>query len=176
MSAIDLTAKASSAEWKWGKSAPTLLESINERLNEILDPFKYSGSFDFATYVGDPAGNLDDLRRVLIEGIRNNRSGEPVDEHLLPWQGELDNRRGFARVDEETTEDGVKQKVLRTHPKLESRGMIIGTFPHEKLPKGARFKAQVGFLEGARHTGGVTFAFVTHEANNLPFSDVNINS
>ncbi len=86
-----------------------------------------------------------------------NGSGE-----VLPWQGETNDARGFARLPENATlEDGiVASQVLETHPQWIADGEITGAYPVDfEITSGDKFIAEVGYLKGATFSGGVIFRF-----------------
>ncbi len=56
--------------------------------------------------------------------------------------------------------------ALRTHPKWVAEGSIKGWHPWVKIPKNAVFEAQVGFVNGAAATDGVTFVVYEHHNEN----------
>ncbi|NBD33483.1 MAG: hypothetical protein GVY17_11080 [Cyanobacteria bacterium] len=80
----------------------------------------------------------------------------------LPWQGSPSDDRGFVRLDEVTLENGQTTTALRTHPKWVANGTIKGWHPWVELPPNAVFSADVGFVQGARNTDGVTFQVWEH--------------
>jgi hypothetical protein len=82
--------------------------------------------------------------------------------HNLPWEGSPTDDRGFVRLDELTLENGQTTTALRTHPKWVPNGTIKGWYPWVELPQNAVFSADVGFLQGARNTDGVTFQVWAH--------------
>lgn len=96
--------------------------------------------------------------------------GQLVDAHnmrdvqQLPWMGRENDDRGFVRLDRVTMEDGRSVTALRMHPMWVDRGTIKGWHPWVKLPevKTIQFEAQIGFVQGARHTDGVTFMVWEH--------------
>lgn len=69
---------------------------------------------------------------------------------------------GFVRLDEITLENGETTTALRTHPKWVSNGRIKGWHPWVELPQNVKFEADVGFVEGAKNTDGVTFQVWEH--------------
>ena len=81
--------------------------------------------------------------------------------NVLPWNGSDGDPRGFVKWrDNPLLEDGsTPARVLETHPQWVANGHIFGDYV---LPRpvqvGDRFKAQVGFLNGA--TGDVNFSVV----------------
>lgn len=94
-----------------------------------------------------------------------------VDEHngtgdvWLTWNGN-DGANGGVVVADTTLEDGQwRPAVLHTHPKWLDRGTIKGWLPWLTVPAGARFEAEVGFVQGASHTDGVTFWVWLHETS-----------
>lgn len=95
-------------------------------------------------------------------------SGQLIGDHamqgaeVLPWMGDSGDSRGFARVTDGTLEDGSERRVLQMHPRWVPNGTIKGWFPFAELPPSARFRAGVGFLEGATNTDGVTFQVFAH--------------
>lgn len=77
----------------------------------------------------------------------------------LPFNGLQNDSLGFVKLRENfRLEDGSQPSlVLQTHPQWVSEGEIVGEYALDApLRKGDRFKAQVGFLEGAG--GRVTFS------------------
>lgn len=108
----------------------------------------------------------------LIEQARGARwvGAQLVDEHngtgdvQLPWNGSDGDANGFVRADGIALEDGQRYpQVLRTHPKWVDRGTIKGWLPWFLLPPGSRFEADVGFVQGAAKTDGVTFWVWIHD-------------
>ena len=78
----------------------------------------------------------------------------------LPFPGEMDDFRGFARYEYDSLleDDKVYPRVLLTHPEVRNEyGLIVGIFKIEVLPEKAAFKAKVGFLKRANQTDGVEF-------------------
>jgi len=88
-----------------------------------------------------------------------------TDVHDIPFGGDVDDDRGFARIDEVAFEDGSRGEVLRTHPKWVDHGTIKGWFPRRELPEDAVFAANFGFVEGAKHTDGAEFQVWAHFDN-----------
>jgi hypothetical protein len=81
----------------------------------------------------------------------------------LPWMGSPSDEQGFVRLDEVTLENGQTTTALRTHPKWVSNGTIKGWHPWVELPENDPvFSADVGFVQGARNTDGVTFQVWEH--------------
>ncbi|AFZ51577.1 hypothetical protein [Dactylococcopsis salina] len=80
----------------------------------------------------------------------------------LSWMGSPSNDNGFVRLEEVTLENGKTTNALRTHPKWVSNGTIKGWHPEVELPEKAVFSADVGFVEGAQNTDGVTFQVWEH--------------
>ena len=63
-------------------------------------------------------------------------------------------------------EDGEVHKALRMHPKPVSNGTIKGWLPWIKQNAAGTFYAQVGFVEGAQKSAGVTFQVWVHYREN----------
>ncbi len=78
----------------------------------------------------------------------------------LPWNGQDNDARGFARHIKNTVlEDGKTYTlVLQSHPEWKSGGSIFGVYSNVQIPAGAKFVALVGFLKNATATDGATFA------------------
>ena len=81
----------------------------------------------------------------------------------IAFGGLLTDSRGFATYRNNITlEDSVmRPRVLETHPEWVNGGHISGAFPNLSdriyIPEGARFKAEVGFLDGLTATDGAYF-------------------
>ncbi len=77
----------------------------------------------------------------------------------LSFGGSLSDANGFAchRTSVKLEDGATYAKVLETHPKWVGNGWIAGYYPQMTIPLGARFVADVGFLDGAAGTDGVTF-------------------
>jgi hypothetical protein len=78
---------------------------------------------------------------------------------VISFGGSTGDSNGFAvHQTNVKLEDGdTHAKVLETHPKWVSSGWIIGYYPTITVPIGARFVAEVGFMNGAAATDGVVF-------------------
>jgi len=77
------------------------------------------------------------------------------------WNVGLDDSRGFAcyRTNIKLEDGNTYPKVLQTHPEWKSYGIISGLYSDViTIPEGARFKAEIGFIEGATGTDGVDFS------------------
>lgn len=99
-------------------------------------------------------------------------SGQLVDQHnvrnekVLRWNGRPDDKQGFIRpIANAFCEDGKKHKGVQMHPMWVDNSTIKAWLPWRRLPKNARFKAQIGFLQGARKTDGVSFQVWVHHKN-----------
>ncbi len=82
------------------------------------------------------------------------------------WNVGLDDSRGFACYRTNITlEDGnTYPRVLEIHPEWTSEGSIAGFYPDDiTIPEGARFRAEIGFIEGATGTDGVDFDIFIYE-------------
>ena len=66
-------------------------------------------------------------------------------------------------------EDGeTYSKVLETHPQWVDGGGMMGDYDiTSPIPAGARLKAEVGFINGATGTDGVTFNVVFRDGTDL---------
>ncbi|MFZ2500359.1 MAG: hypothetical protein WAW90_00010 [Minisyncoccia bacterium] len=119
-----------------------------------------------------PAKPPADLDLIQLAGDPQSRwaSGQLVDEHNttdnadLPWNDGSPNPLGSVHSDTNVLmEDGRSwPSVLRTHPKWVARGTIKGWLAWRPIPVGAHFRAQVGFVQGAMATDGVTFWVWVH--------------
>jgi hypothetical protein len=90
----------------------------------------------------------------------------PGMEHGL-WNVGLEDPRGFAcyRTNITLENGNTYTKVLETHPKWVSSSYIEGKFSNIiEIPEGARFKAEVGFIQGATGTDGVEFEVIFYES------------
>ncbi len=79
---------------------------------------------------------------------------------ILPWNGETNDPRGFARwLDGEIMEDDSQpDSAIETHPEWTADGYIQGSYPFDfEIKSGDKFVADVGFLKGATFSNGVTF-------------------
>lgn len=107
--------------------------------------------------------NLTDLSsKARWESGRLVDANNATNTQNLPWQGSPSDDKGFVRLDEVTLENGQTTTALRTHPKWVSNGTIKGWHPWVELPKQAVFSAEVGFVQGAQNTDGVTFQVWEH--------------
>lgn len=85
------------------------------------------------------------------------------DASYIEWNGSSADARGFVRLlDSAQCEDGHTYTVLQTHPKWVSRGTIKGWLPWDRIPNNSVFLTEVGFLDGADGTDGVTFQVWEH--------------
>lgn len=90
-------------------------------------------------------------------------SGNSVDDQTLPFSGSDGDARGFVILsDDMPMEDGTRRRCLRTHPMWVDNGTIKGWHPDVRLPAGAVFEAEVGFVYGAVYTDGVEFIVFEH--------------
>jgi len=105
--------------------------------------------------------NLNDLAsRARWESSQLIDAHNGRNNKKLPWMGKENDNRGFVRLTRSTMENGTNVLALRMHPQWKDRGAIKGWFPWVELPsqwKTIMFKAQIGFVNGARRTDGVTF-------------------
>jgi len=82
------------------------------------------------------------------------------------WNVGLDDPRGFAcyRTNIALEDGKTYSKVLETHPEWKSSSYIQGMYSDIiEIPEGALFKAEIGFIEGATGTDGVTFEVLFYE-------------
>ncbi|NOU11409.1 MAG: hypothetical protein HOO98_15530 [Nitrospira sp.] len=122
-----------------------------------------------AKATSNPAVPLD-LVQLAADPSSRWASGQLVDAHntadnaSLPWMGSEGDSRGFVRSGTNVVmEDGrAWPSVLRTHPKWVNHGTIKGWLAWRPIPAGAHFQTQVGFLQGAAGTDGVTFWVWVH--------------
>lgn len=89
-----------------------------------------------------------------------------TDIQKIPWMGGILDNRGYVRLEEAKCEDGIKRKVLTTHPKWVGGGTIKGWFPGVWLPKDSIFEASVCFKQGSDASDGVTFMVYEHHFEN----------
>ncbi len=77
----------------------------------------------------------------------------------LPWNGNDNDKRGFARqvINKELENGQTYPLVLETHPEWKKNGIISGVYSDISIPENASFKAAVGFLKGAASSDGVIF-------------------
>jgi len=85
------------------------------------------------------------------------KSGSP--ETDLTFGGSTGDANGFAcyRTSVKLEDGDTYSKVLETHPKWVGNGWIDGFYPDLTVPLGAWFVADVGFINGATGSDGVTF-------------------
>jgi hypothetical protein len=79
---------------------------------------------------------------------------------VLEFPGNQADSKGFARyIDGAHLEDSKTYKrVLETHPHWQPRGRIVGRYSGITIPEGgAEFRAEIGFLEGAKASDGAYF-------------------
>ena len=91
---------------------------------------------------------------------------------FLPWPGATNDTRGFAcyRTDIMLEDGETYSKVLETHPQWVNNGWIMGDYDiTSPIPAGARFKAEVGFVNGATGTDGVKFYVVFYDGTDYYF-------
>ncbi len=107
----------------------------------------------------DLAPRGDYLGAQLV-GAHNTRNGS-----MLPFNGSPGDARGFVIDSRSKLEDGSTKRVLRMHPKWVDNGTIKGWLPWARLPDDAVFEAEVGFLDGAQGTDGVSFQVWAHRVH-----------
>ncbi len=85
------------------------------------------------------------------------KAGSPA--VTLTFPGSTSDSNGFAchRTSVKLEDGDTYAKVLETHPKWVSSGWIEGFYPPLTVPLGAWFVADVGFINGATGSDGVTF-------------------
>jgi hypothetical protein len=85
------------------------------------------------------------------------RTGTPSTD--ISFGGATNDANGFAcyRTSVKLEDGDTYAKVLETHPKWVANGWIDGFYPVLTVPSGAWFVADVGFINGATGTDGVTF-------------------
>lgn len=78
----------------------------------------------------------------------------------------IEQNDGFAiyRFNQKLDDGNIYTKVLETHPQWVSNGSIQGTYFTMTVPAGAKFKAKVGFLDGATGTDGALFRLTWRES------------
>jgi hypothetical protein len=101
-------------------------------------------------------------------------NGKAGNDGNLPWQGELTDGEGYARLDDVTMEDGVSHRVLRTHPKWIPNGTIRGFFKLMEIYGKKTFNARVGFVENGRSIDGVIFQVWVYYSENNQDQSANI--
>jgi len=90
-------------------------------------------------------------------GLADWETGSPLS--VIGFSGSLSDPNGFAcyRTSVKLEDGDTYAKVLETHPKWVNSGWISGYYPETTIPMGAKFVAEVGFLDGAAGTDGVKF-------------------
>jgi hypothetical protein len=85
------------------------------------------------------------------------KTGSPTTD--ISFGGAISDSKGFAcyRTSIKMEDGHTYAKVLETHPKWVNNGWIDGFYPEITIPLGAKFVANVGFLDGAAGTDGVKF-------------------
>jgi len=97
------------------------------------------------------------------------KTGSP--ETDIDFGGATNDPDGFAcyRTSVKLEDGDTYSKVLETHPKWVSSGWIDGFYPELTVPLGAWFVADVGFLNGATGSDGVTFrVWFWQEGSDIP--------
>ncbi len=89
----------------------------------------------------------------------------------LSFPGSTSDSNGFAcyRTSVKLEDGDTYAKVLETHPKWVGNGWIDGFYPELTVPLGAWFVADVGFIQGATGSDGVTFrVWFWQEGSDIP--------
>jgi uncharacterized cupredoxin-like copper-binding protein len=94
---------------------------------------------------------------VNVANLADWKSGNP--ETDLSFGGSTSDSNGFAcyRTSIKLEDGATYSKVLETHPKWVASGWIDGFYPVLTVPLGAWLVADVGFINGATGSDGVTF-------------------
>lgn len=111
-------------------------------------------------------GNNDKQVSIAVETVVNYidkanlaqwKTGSPSTD--ISFGGATNDPNGFVchRTNVKLEDGDTYAKVLETHPKWVSGGWIEGFYPEMTIPLGAVFVSDVGFLNGATGTDGVTF-------------------
>jgi hypothetical protein len=87
----------------------------------------------------------------------------------LSFPGAGNDPKGFVRIIPKgrLNSGNAANSLLQTHPPVKANGWIGGRFPLMVLGDNLRFKAIVGFLQGANQTDGVRFLVYVRENNKL---------
>lgn len=107
------------------------------------------------------------IRGEVVDGKAGNDGN-------LPWPGQLTDGEGYARLDDVAMEDGVRHRVLRTHPKWIPNGTIRGFFKLMQIYGKKTFNARVGFVENGRSIDGVIFQVWVYYSENNQDQSANI--
>jgi len=85
----------------------------------------------------------------------------------ITFPGSGNDPKGFVRLIPagRLNSGNAAKTLLQTHPSWETNGRIEGRFPLMLLSDKLRFKAVVGFLQGANRTDGVTFQVYVKEGS-----------
>lgn len=156
-----------------------------------------SADRQFSTWIYDPAASVikvvADANSDVEEGNEGNNEKQVsivvdtvvnfVDKaNLAEWKtgspetdisfgGSTGDTNGFAcyRTSVKLEDGDTYSKVLETHPKWVGNGWIHGFYPVMTVPLGAWFVADVGFINGASGSDGVTFrVWFWQEGSDIP--------
>lgn len=129
-----------------------------------------SGDYTIKITVTDGKGGAatETVTRQVVAVVYDFISGAPgaywtTNAGIIPFGGPTTDDRGYSMLlSSKTLEDGISySNVLVTHPRWIDTGWISGAFPNLssqiKIPSGAKFKAKVGFINGATGTNGAYF-------------------
>jgi len=94
---------------------------------------------------------------VAKANLADWQTGSPATD--ISFGGSTGDANGFAcyRTSVKLEDGDTYSKVLETHPKWVGSGWIDGFYPEMTVPLGAWFVADVGFINGATSSDGVTF-------------------
>jgi len=154
--------------YKWEVSGGTLADAAAKNTTWTMPAT--AGDYTIKLVVSDGRGGdaSDTVTRQVVAVVYNFVDGAPgatwrTNSGVIPFGGPNTDDRGFAMIlPSVTLEDGASySNVLETHPKWIDAGWIEGAFPNStsqvKIPAGAKFKAKVGFINGAAASNGAYF-------------------
>ena len=138
------------ATWRYDPSTPVIrvVADANNAVSETAE------------------GNNEKQVSIAVETVVNYtdkanlavwKTGTPPTD--ISFGGAINDSNGFVcyRTSVKLEDGDTYAKVLQTHPKWVASGWIEGFYPEVTVPLGAKFVADVGFLDGASGTDGVKF-------------------
>ncbi|MCB0633621.1 MAG: C39 family peptidase [Saprospiraceae bacterium] len=113
-------------------------------------------------YLFDLAGS------AKYESGQLNKDGHSVQNiTALQWNKSQEQKGAVKDMSTKRLEDSkIYSKVIHMHPMWTSQGTLKAWFPWKQVPDVPVFKAQIGFIQGASHTDGVTFWVWEHHKEN----------
>jgi hypothetical protein len=136
----------------WTYNPTTMAIKVVADANDVVDEEDEDNNEKSVSVTADVVVNFVD-KANLAEW----KTGSP--ETDISFGGSTGDANGFAcyRTSVKLEDGDTYSKVLETHPKWVGNGWIDGFYPEMTIPLGAWFVADVGFINGASGSDGVTF-------------------